>query len=269
MRLAVISDIHFGPSPWYFGKNRLMAEEAKVILPKIIDEIRSTVRPDILLQLGDLIHEDMKNPSKELDSENYKKALSCISNVGVPHYHALGNHDLVTLSPADYAEILGYEKPYYSWDFQDYHCIVLYSDCAGHTNMTISSEQIEWLTRDLSQTTLSTLVFIHHPLLEQPLENHYWFQGRPDKAFIKNASEVRQILFDSGKVKLVCNGHLHENRYAVVKNIPFVTVQAVCEDFSNTGTPSACYTVIDIEENMIEVAVHGADPATYSFRPAV
>ncbi len=269
MRIVVISDVHLGPSPWYFGANRLMAEEAAALFPQIIEEIRTIARPDIIMQLGDLIHENMKSPSKDEDMGNYKRALAHLASVQAPVYHALGNHDLVTLTTADYRTILGYENPYYSFDFKGNHFIVLYSDCAGHCNMTISQQQVSWLEKDLQKTALPTFVFIHHPLIEQPLENHYWFKGRPDKAFVQNASEMRQILFDSQKVKLVCNGHMHENRYTVVKNIPFITVQGVCENVADTGVPSGCYTIIDVAKDQIEVQVRGNDPAYYLFRTSV
>lgn len=263
MRIAVISDIHLGPAPLYFGANRLMAAEAIQILPQIVQQIREVEKPDIVFQLGDLIHEDMKNPSKDEDRANYMRALEILSLVGAPIYHALGNHDLVTLNASELGEILGYPKPYISFDYKGYHFTILYSDCAGHTNMTISAEQIEWLKEDLNKATLPTAIFLHHPLIEQPLENHYWFEGKPEKAFIKNASEIRQIIFDSNKVVFVCNGHLHENRYAVVKNIPFITVQAVSEDFKNNGTPSASYTIIDFNHAAISVTVKGKDPVSY------
>ena len=66
------------------------------------------------------------------------------------------------------------------------------------TDANIPGVEAEWLRADLKQTPHKSVVFVHQRLdVEPPLG-------------VKNASEIRRVLEESGKVLAVLQGHYHQ-----------------------------------------------------------
>ena len=94
----------------------------------------------------------------------------------MPVYQTLGNHDVVGIHRADaavtdpgYGEgmfVSRFGPTYYSFDWGDYHCIVLDpNDMEGAKQVyRIPAAQMQWLADDLSYREQSPLlVFYHEP----------------------------------------------------------------------------------------------------------
>jgi hypothetical protein len=78
------------------------------------------------------------------------------------------------------------------------------------------------------------------------------------------------VIEGSGKVAAVFNAHAHWNHLAVIRGIPYVTVQSLTEnlDGESPGRPAAAWAVCDIDERRLGVRVEGVEPVRYEFELA-
>ena len=258
LKFAIITDAHMGPAPWYFGANRIMSDETPRVLSELVAKINNEPGVEFVMQLGDLTQESIKAPSHQQDIQSLEAALQILSKLNKPLHHVIGNHELAVMSQDDLISRSGAPGPYYSFDVGNYKNIVLFSDSPGHTDILISADQVKWLEQELNDTDKDVLVFLHHQLAVHSLDDHYWFKGRPDKAFVKNADVVRRILEKSEKVRAVFNGHMHHTHFEEVNNIPYFTIESMVEDFQMNQTPSETYAIVEITpDGEITVDVRG------------
>ncbi len=178
-----------------------------------------------------------------------------------------GNHDLVNMNRADICAIWERTGPlYYAFDSGGWHFIVLHTIEAGPL-IHVPAAQLEWLRADLAATPLPVVVLMHHSASEQDLDDSRWFRGRIEYALVRERAEIRRIFEESGKVRLVLNGHLHRNHCDVIRGIPYVTVQSLIENLDEDapGRPAAAHAVVRLSRERIVVRVRGNDPARYQF----
>ncbi|MBK8092799.1 MAG: metallophosphoesterase [Verrucomicrobiaceae bacterium] len=141
-----------------------------------------------------------------------------------PRFHVIGNHD--TDEGFTREQVVDrYEMPsrYYSADVAGLHVVVLdANDPDGKTKrypMFIAADQLEWLRKDLHETTRPTVVCVH-----QPIDSF-------DK-WVINAGEVRSILRSaktergSPKVVAVFSGHAHLDYVTTSDEIPHVQINS-------------------------------------------
>lgn len=108
-------------------------------------------RPDFVLTVGDAI-EGMNAATAREEWNTVKRSWM----TGVPVYHTPGNHDIWdAASEKLYVEETG-RKPYYSFDFQQAHFVVL----DNSRTEDLSPEQIDFLRRDLEKTKTNGPKFI-------------------------------------------------------------------------------------------------------------
>lgn len=264
MKFGLITDAHFGPAPMYFGENRIMSAAAPQVMSYVIEELNREPDLSFVVQLGDLIQEDVDNPDTSEDRESYQRALELLSNLNSPLYHVIGNHEPATLTKNEIKEIISYPELYYSFDADGYTGIVLYSDTLNHQNMRVSDRQLAWMSQELTKAEKHVLVFIHHQLAYHDISDHYWFRGRPEKAFVQNADEVMQQFKQSGKVLAVFNGHMHHNNMVSLGGIPYVTIQSMVENYDMKGEPSKAYAIIEVTDDILGVDVRGNNPVCFS-----
>ncbi len=143
-------------------------------------------------------------------------------------YHVIGNHDMdggfTRGQVVDYWNI---ENRFYSYDCKGYHFIVLDGNDAdpspdrpsGYARF-IGEEQLQWLEKDLEDTGLPSIVFIH-----QGLDN--------DLGGIHNATQSRLVLERANekagfqKVQYVFSGHHHQDYYNVINGIHYIQINSM------------------------------------------
>ncbi|HPT30068.1 MAG TPA: metallophosphoesterase [bacterium] len=252
MKILIISDIHYGEDtnyPAHGGEDYInhFGSQFENYIPKFKTLAQEY---DLIINLGDLIAE----VNADNDAELYKKALGLL-NVGVPVKCVLGNHELRNLSRSQLAQIIGENSPYYSFDINNYHHIVLDSFRNDRTEQCrIDPEQLAWLKEDLKKTNLPTLIYCHYILDDQSLDNNYYFKGKPHRAYIENKAEVRKIFEDSQKVMAVFCGHLHFFHQENINNLEYITVPAFTENDS-THRPQAQCVSVELDGNNIETSI--------------
>jgi 3',5'-cyclic AMP phosphodiesterase CpdA len=265
LKFVVVTDIHVGPEELYEGRQKKLSRFALPMLQELLTEIKRDIKPDFVVQLGDLI-EDSAAP--EEDELNYRSAISLFESLSVPVLHAIGNHETVNLSVGKLLSHMGRTTPYYSLDVGPVHCVVLMASTRAHTDIHIDAAQRNWLAADLRSTQKPTLVFLHHPLDEQNLHGSFWFEKYAEYCFVQERAQVRAILEESGKVVAVFNGHIHRNSLWTDAGIPYFSTQSFVENL-HPGDGALCsqsYAIVDMDREQIRVEVRGKDPALYEVR---
>lgn len=156
------------------------------------------INPDFVIHIGDMVQGYTRDDVKWM--EEYEEFVSAMDKLNVPWYPTAGNHDVFTpvWDPNDrtFEELYqSYFGPlYYSFDYKNSHFVVMYTDEAMASKPVISSQQIEWLKKDLAGTQKTNIfVFMHKPA---------WRYND------SNWDTVHQII-KNFPVKAVVAGHFH------------------------------------------------------------
>jgi 3',5'-cyclic-AMP phosphodiesterase len=266
LTLGVVTDLHFGPAAFFDGKLRKLTHRAEELLVAALAELR-TAGVDAIVNLGD----DLEDESFDADKERYERCQELLRSAGRPVINVAGNHDTVFLGREDLMAAWGERGMLHrSFDLGGVHLVVLHSIERKDVDVVIPPDQVAWLEEDLARTHLPTVVLVHHPLSEQDFDDSRWFARAPQLALVKNRREVRDVLRESGKVRLIVNGHVHRNHFDVVDGLPFVTVQSLVENLDEDapGRPAAAYAIVTITDERVLVRVRGNDPARYQIDTA-
>ena len=190
-------------------------------------------KPAFVIEMGDFVDTITEGTDPVQNLEEIEKLFSSFG----PHYHVLGNHEFDDLTRDIFLNSIENTgipqgQTWYSWDKGGVHFVVLdadYSPTSPHRPYDMNTpedsfwtwkdtfvppQELEWLKKDLAATSLPSVVFTHQTLDRLDEQDHN----------IKNASEVRKILEDSGKVLAVLSGHDHAGGYANIKGIHYIVM---------------------------------------------
>jgi 3',5'-cyclic AMP phosphodiesterase CpdA len=267
LTIACISDLHFGPEAFHEGKLRKLSHQAARLTEAFVEHVNADVRPDIVVNLGD----DIEDEGREADLARYGECQAILKRAKARLVNVAGNHDTIHLNREDLTRIWGQPGPlHYAFDAGGFHFTVLHTIERQDVDVRIPAAQLEWLREDLRQTSLPTVVLMHHSAAEQHLEDSRWFAGRAHLALVRERADLRRILEESGRVKCVVNGHVHRNHFDVIRGVPYVTLQSLIENLDDDapGRPAAAHAVVTLSPERIVVRVEGNDPARYQIELA-
>lgn len=145
-----------------------------------------------------------------------------------------GNHDYIAMT-AQNLEEMGIKVPPYAFSIEGHRFIFLDAnyradgrrfDVAGveWTDSNLTNEQLFFLKATLSEADEPCIICIHENL-DPFVESHH---------IVKNSEKIRQIIRESGKVKLVLQGHYHFGAERTIDGIPYITIPAMCEGKENS-----------------------------------
>jgi predicted phosphodiesterase len=264
LKIGFVTDIHIGPAAYHDGKLRKLTHHAASLLRAVVTTMNDSVKPDLLVNLGD----DIEDESHDKDLERYLECQSILREAKAELVNVAGNHDSIWLTRDELTSAWKHEgNLHYAIDRGGFHLVILHTIERKDVDVRIPHAQLEWLQDDLAKTTLPTIVLMHHSASEQWLEDSFWFHGVPNLALVKERAELREILEASGKVRLVINGHVHRNHLDVIRGIPYVTIQSLIENLDEDapGRPAAAYGILEIDEKHAIFRIGGNDPARYQF----
>jgi len=215
---------------------------------------------DAVIELGDFVNgafvlgADYGDPTRI--PQILGDALEVFSGLESPTHYVLGNHDMYDLSKDEFLAAVGQEAKYYSFDLAGYHFVLLdaeyndpgeddYDHVFMRVKCRIPQHELDWLQDDLAQTDLPTIVCVHQPLDSE-------FDANAGGPAIVNNAEVRGLLSGSGVVIAVFQGHDHENRYAEIDGIPYVTF-AEMVDHTEPTPPTWAQVTLDLESRTITI----------------
>jgi len=213
-------------------------------------ELMNEQQVDFLVELGDF--KDQDSPPVEQKTLSYLQAIeSVFCKFDGPAYHVLGNHDADSLSKAQFLTNIKNtgidpDRSYYSFDSNSVHFVVLdanyKSDGTDYdhgnfdwTDANVPPAELQWLRRDLAASRGAVIVLVHQLLDGAGL--HY----------VKNATEVRQILEQSGRVLAVFQGHRHDGGYSLIEGIHYYTLKAMVE---GPGPENNTYAIVEVRPDL-------------------
>jgi 3',5'-cyclic-AMP phosphodiesterase len=240
----------------------------------------AALKPEFAICGGDLVFDALgvNRPRADMLFNLYKQTES---QLDVPLYHAIGNHDLfgilsksglVTNDPL-YAKKMFEDRvgarTYSSFDRKGYHFIILDSifPTADHQwEGRVDSAQLQWLAVELKTVATGTpiVVVIHVPLVTGFLGYSPKPTGRQkyNTYTVENSPDVLS-LFEGHNVVAVLQGHLHVNETVHYKNCDFMTSGAVCGNWwhgPRMGFPEG-FTVVSLRDGKVSTRYE-----TYGFR---
>ncbi len=180
---------------------------------------------DFVIQLGDLIDTNDDGVGElahlQVAEAEYARCLS-------PRHYVLGNHCVSGLTKEEFRRATGAREPNYSFDVNGWHFVVLdscfrcdeipYGRCEyDWRNASVPGAQLDWLGNDLSRNKLPVIVFSHHRL---DIEGDY---------AATNGAAVRSVLEQTGRVKVVLQGHHHRNDCGVINGVHYLTLTSLVE----------------------------------------
>lgn len=252
MKIFLITDINHGKNSNYPSLKGLeyinvYGEDYQKLIPILKREMDSC---DLVINLGDFILAE----SEEKDREAYKEALNLLSTK-TPIKHVAGNHDLRNLSRERWSLLAGEDSSYYSFDMGGYHHIVLNGNVTEPRGpYHISEKQLLWLEEDLKNTMHRTIVYAHHPLDKQSMDDNYYFKDKPERTSINNKYFVRRILEKSEKVLAVFSGHTHFYNKEEIEGILYFTVPSFLEN-NGKHAPKAEYGIALLERDRVTLSI--------------
>ncbi|MDI6449849.1 metallophosphoesterase family protein [Anaerobaca lacustris] len=246
VRFGVVTDCHYAdvdPAGTRFYRQSLDK------LGECVDRMNAE-KVDFLIELGDF--KDQGRPPVERDTLAYLEEVEAVfRRFDGPTYHVLGNHDVDSISkPQSLAHVtntgVDRTRSYYSFDVKGLHCVVLdanyRSDGADYdrgnfdwTDANIPADELDWLRRDLATARGPAVVFIHQLL------------DGTGAVYVKNATEVRDVLERSGKVLAVFQGHHHAGDYNEINGIHYYTLVATVE---GQGAENNSYAIVEVCSNL-------------------
>ena len=256
VRIGLVGDVHYADAPDRHAKSFRMSA---VKLAQAVEFLR-LARADALVELGDF--KDQDDPPAPARTAAYAQSIEAVlGRFPGPLYHALGNHDLDSLSAAEFQDCIANtglppDRTFYSFELRGLHGVVLDANfladggrCVrGDVNWTephIPPPQLEWLRRDLAAAPGPAAVFLHHRL-----------DPAPDERFtVRNAAEVRAVLEQSGRVRAVFQGHDHAGGLSRIDGIPYYTLEPM---FGSAEPADTAYALAEFfPDGRVTVAGHG------------
>jgi len=146
--------------------------------------------------------------------------------LNIPVYNVVGNHDVdpKTNSREMFKEFFG--PNYYSFDHGVFHFVVLDSAYPPHL-ATVDDSELKWLEQDLCRIGKSTpiIVFLHHPIHSTITERYKAAKSNPG-VVVTNPDRILEVL-KPYNLKMVFQGHLHENEYLLKDGAEFLSVGSI------------------------------------------
>jgi 3',5'-cyclic AMP phosphodiesterase CpdA len=268
LKIGFVTDLHFGPQAFHDGKLRKLTHHAAELTRDVVRRMNEVIHPDLFVNLGD----DIEDESRDADLARYTECQDILRTAQAELVNVAGNHDTIHLTREDLTRIWKKDarletagRLFYSFDRGGFHLAVLHTIERKDVDVRIPQAQLEWLRDDLARTELPTIVLMHHSASEQDLEDSFWFKGLAHLALVEEREDLRAILEESGKVRVVFNGHVHRNHLDVIRGIPYVTIQSLIENLDEDapGRPAAACAVAMLEDERTTIRVLGNDPARY------
>lgn len=253
VKFGYVNDVEYGDFDSVGDEHYKDSDERLV---DFVEEMNTNYQPDFVISNSDYVQ---GHTSEAATISDLQYLESIFGELTMPRYYALGNHELSHLSKAQFIEHTAMEEEYYSFDVNGWHFVVLdytYNPNGtpyDHNNFNwteaiIPQAQLDWLEDDLSQTTLPVVVFVGKDLGASA--NGVNLMGvSVDSVTINNAPEVRAVLEESEKVKLVMVPEAGVNAHNKINNIHYIM---------GYGFNQGAYTGTNLHYSKVELYANGA-----------
>lgn len=204
---------------------------------KTISEINS-LRPAFVWDMGDM----------SLYPDSGPAYINCVKQLTMPLHTCPGNHD-VGLNDANPRKLFNshFGPTYYSFDFGGVHFITLDANMVvgrqgkNTVDACLDPTQMTWLKADLRTTPQQTPIIcgVHIPIVSTYIKRRGGGSFPKDfpiaPQFNKERADELTDILSAHNVKLVLQGHAHENERITVKGVEFVSSISVCGCWWHAG----------------------------------
>lgn len=233
-----------------------------------IEKLREAVQAlnthdlEFVVHLGDYTDKDLAH---------YDRLAEATSDLKVPLWHVLGNHEYWGVE-GDEPRVLrtyGLERPYYSNVINGFRFIILDTNELGimkHVEGTdewqkgralldemksegalnaydwnggVGKEQFEWLQNELNQSKANServVLFAHHPVFP------------PGALNTLNSNELLELFHQYDNIAAFINGHNHCGAFGIKNDVPYITVPGMVQTETNAfGVVTATANDISIQ----------------------
>lgn len=196
LTIAQITDLHITSD-----KDPLNKERNERRLRETLRAIHALQpRPVAIVATGDLV--DRGEP------EEYAELKTILSEVEIPLYLGVGNHDLrgpfFDAFPAPMAQRDKHGFAQYAVEFGDLRLVMVDTLDEGKNDGAFCQKRAKWLKDTLNKRkSMATVVAIHHPPIMSGIQ---WMDPNPQSEWIQRLAGV---LKDAKQVRSVICGHMH------------------------------------------------------------
>lgn len=203
-------------------------------------------KPDFVMMGGDMVFDGLYT-EKDVFLDQISLFKAGTDRFDMPWYPCMGNHDAFGLSarrkttPDDpdigknlILKALDWAHPYYSFDHKGWHFAVLDTifqigtDNGPSYVPRIGEEQLEWLRQDLGSrrglhlaVVMHIAAFCHSPQISGDL------QARAYNGLVIDDNKALREILERHKVKVVLQGHTHQNEDFRWNDVWYVTSHSV------------------------------------------
>jgi predicted phosphodiesterase len=243
IRFGIVTDLHYADAD---RKGSRYYRDSKSKLKQCV-EFMNREKVDFLIEIGDF--KDQAAVKSENSTLGFLATIEkTFSRFDGPRYHVLGNHDMDSISKAQF---LGHientgvvnNKSYYSFDSNGIRFVVMDANYTADgvdydrgefdwADANIPDGQCDWLKAELASADAPVIVFVHQRL------------DGSGNVFVNNAETVRLILQQSKKVLVVFQGHHHEGAYSLLEDIHYYTLKAMVV---GAGLENTSHAVVEVD----------------------
>ena len=256
LKICVFSDIHYIDEKPEWKVNRKLVEYAEPLTDKIIDKVNNEIKPDICINLGDMIQ---SSKNKERDLENLKHIWKKLQGFNVPFYTLIGNHELKSVdSNEEIMEVLGYENATYGIEINGYHLLFIGTDVnkedEKYKTQYVSDKDLAWIEEDLKvNSDKKIIVFSHFGIAEDEMKGNFYYNKNPEGGMIVNREKLKEILHKHKNILSVFCGHQHWTKAIRENGVPYYMLGALTENMNWDGVPDGVYFDVDVNEEVVRV----------------
>lgn len=263
LKLLIFSDLHYAPTrPINNGSriDRKLTDLAVPLLDKLIEKSNTDIKPDVVLNLGDLV-EDFND--KAMDLENIEYIFDKFGGFDAAFYTLAGNHDLRSMdSRVEVEQIMGYSHSTFSVDIGGYHFVFLglnvdssgsHAEGGIYKTQFISQKDLEWLKEDIASNTLPTIYLCHFGIAEDDMAGNWWFWDNPHNALLGNRAELKDILKTDENILAVFSGHQHWTKHHIEDGIEYHVIGSMTENLHEDDIPDGIYFVVELNGRDINI----------------
>ncbi|MFA6973558.1 MAG: metallophosphoesterase [Parcubacteria group bacterium] len=243
-RIGWVSDIHADRfKKRDVDSGLLYPKKYMEYLPKVFDAMKDE-GINVVIATGDNTNSGDDNYARELKRIAEEKKMDVI--------WVRGNHD-----NDEVMEILGVSgEDYYFRDYKGTRIIIM--DTTEYLNGEydykggVSSDQLAWL-REAMQTDKEIIVAMHIPIFDSDTEkyNIHDLEGEflgVSENVLERFSELEKVLRESGKVKIVLNGHWHVRWQKEYNGVRYFGQSALTREKSGMGA----YATINLDNKQVD-----------------
>lgn len=241
-----------------WGDPQVYREEEFVLLKGVVDDMKSTMtaldKPFHAISVGDNV----------FDRHNLiGKYIETISDLDIPFYHVIGNHDMNynkrSNESADKTYCSHFGPSHYSFNIGDIHYVVLnnvfYYGFSYRYIGYITEEQLSWLEQDLSfiPKNKTVVVSLHIPTMFDKTRKPRNFSNQLSSSVMNNIALYKVL---EGYNVHIMAGHSHVQWNTQINESILEHTHAAASgawwqgDFCTDGSPKG-YTVYEVDGDSI------------------